>query len=495
MLKSSFLNPPQARLAPQIIWQPQPGPQTALIECPIFEVFFGGARGGGKTESSLGDWLHHSSLYAADAIGIFVRRRYKQLSEVIARAKQLFKPLGAVWNEQRSEFLMPNGARLKFVYLERDSDAEEYQGHSYTRVYVEEIGNFPSYTPIGKLKATLRSAVGVPCGFRATGNPGGPGHQWVKARYIDPAPNGYKVITESEEIEIDGKTIVITASRVFIPSKIQDNKLLLRNDPGYLLRLKQSGSAALVKAWLEGDWNAIDGVFFDEWDPTKHILSNDWFSKIPANALRFRSFDWGSAAPFCCHWWALSDGSWGLPRDALVMYREWYGASGPNKGLKMNADLVAQGIVEREKGERIRYGVADPSIFIRNGGPSIAETMSVHRCNWRRGDNKRIPGAEQMHCRLHGHNDTPMLYVLECCEDFIRTVPYLQHDEKNEEDIDTTAEDHAYDAARYGIMSRPWHPRAPYAATPTGDKLPHQMTINELIKKREQAKAAYNLNI
>jgi hypothetical protein len=92
---------------------------------------------------------------------------------------------------------MPGGGRLTFAYLERDSDADAYQGHSRTRVYIEEVGTFPSSAPIMKLMATLRSGVGVPCGMRLTGNPGGAGHQWVKARYIDPAPLGWRVITEA----------------------------------------------------------------------------------------------------------------------------------------------------------------------------------------------------------------------------------------------------------------------------------------------------------
>src|SRR5688572_4057934 len=181
-------------MSPQVIWSPQPGPQTDLVACPIFEVFYGGARGGGKTEGSIGDWLNHSSIYGENAIGLFVRRKLTQLSEVIARTKQLFSKLGGRYNEQKKEWTMPNGARLKFAYLERDSDAEEYQGHNYTRVYVEEATNFPFPEPIMKLKATLRSTSGVPCGMRLTGNPGGPGHHWVKARYIDPNPRGYEVL-------------------------------------------------------------------------------------------------------------------------------------------------------------------------------------------------------------------------------------------------------------------------------------------------------------
>lgn len=483
-----------------IIWQPQPGPQTSLIQCPVFEVFYGGARGGGKTESSIGDWLDHSSRYGEGAIGIFVRRKLTQLSEVIARTQQLFPKLGAKYNVQQKTWTMANGARLKFVYLEKDSDAEEYQGHSYTRVYVEEVTNFPNPGPINKLRATLRSGMGVPVGMRLTGNPGGAGHNWVKKRYIDPAPQGYKIITESTEIEyIDPDTMlqikqIVSLSRVFIPSKIKDNALLMKNDPTYILRLRQSGSAALVKAWLEGDWGIIDGAFFDNWDSDLIVKPMDMLTAIPKHSLRFRSFDWGSAKPFSVGWWAVSDGTWGLPKGALLRYREWYGSTGEaNHGLKLTADLVAEGILERERGEYITYGVADPSIFIRNGGPSIMEMMLRKGCAWRKADNKREPGWAKLRQMLgnipinpaepNGPHSDPMVFLLECCEDSIRTIPTLQHDEDKMEDLDTEAEDHAADDWRYGVMSRPWIKTAPAPQGSGLPKLPSEMTINDLVAR------------
>lgn len=484
--------PPPSALNQTIIWKPQEGPQYTLIQCPVFEVFYGGARGGGKTEGSIGDWLEHSSQYGEHAIGIFFRRKLVQLAEVIARTKQLFPKLGAKYNEQQKTWTMANGARLKFAYLEKDSDAEEYQGHSYTRVYVEEVTNFPSSGPIDKLRATLRSGAGVPVGMRLTGNPGGAGHNWVKKRYIDPDPRGYRIITESTEIELDGVKQTISLSRVFIPSKISDNALLMRNDPTYLLRLQQSGSAALVKAWLEGDWNIIDGAFFDNWDTTLIVKSNDWLDVIPKHASRFRAFDWGSAKPFSVGWYAVSDGTWGLPRGALLKYREWYGTNGtPNVGLKLSADLVAKGILTREKGENISYGAADPSIFIRNGGPSIMESMLLEGCAWRKADNRREPGWAQLRQSLGNiplypgcaERTVPMLYFLECCEDSIRTIPTLQHDEDKMEDLDTSAEDHSGDETRYAVMSRPWVKDAPAPQGSGLPKLPSETTITELIAK------------
>lgn len=489
-----------------ILWTPQEGPQTALIQCPVFEVFYGGARGGGKTEGSIGDWLQHSNQYGEDAVGIFVRRKFKQLAEVIARTKQIFKKMGAKYNEQRAEWTMPNGARLKFVYLERDSDAEEYQGHNYTRVYIEEATNFPSSSPIDKLRATLRSGAGVPVGMRLTGNPGGPGHNWVKARYIDPCPTGYKIISEECDIEIDGINQTVKLERVFIPSKLGDNMLLLRNDPTYVLRLRQSGSPALVKAWLEGDWSIVDGAYFDI-DEERHVKDRNYIRYAPPQTIRFRSFDWGSARPFSTGWWAIADGTWPqfdpLPFGAIFRYREWYGASGPNKGLYMTADKVSDEIIKMEEGERIRYAVADPAIFIRNGGPSIAESMA--RCRWRRADNKRQPGWEQVRQRLSGEliippGETegiyvPMMYFADSCEDTLRTLPVLQYDDLDAEDLDTDGEDHAADDIRYACMSRPWKPKLIMPKEgPKMPLLPTQYTFNDLVKKNTKQRLERELN-
>lgn len=484
-----------------VLWAPQEGPQTALISCPVFEVFFGGARGGGKTEASIGDWLEHSSTYGEAAIGIFVRRKFKQLAEVIARTKQIFPKVGGKYNEQKAEWRMGNGARLKFVYLERDSDAEEYQGHNYTRVYVEEVTNFPSPGPIDKLRATLRSSSGVPVGMRLTGNPGGPGHNWVKKRYIDPNPRGYEVFTTSEKVEIDGEFREVTLGRVFIPSKLGDNMLLLRSNPEYVLNLRASGSEQLVKAWLNGDWNIVDGAFFDEWDEATHVKPANFIRARTPQTILFRSFDWGSAKPFSVGWYAICDGLWPqtdpFPAGALFKYREWYGAKAPNVGLKMTANEVAYELLKWEENERIRFAVADPSIFIRNGGPSIAESMA--KCRWRKADNKRQPGWEAVRQRLVGEFNPilginqPMIYIADSCEDTIRTLPILQHDEDDPEDLDTEQEDHAADELRYAVMSRPWRP-APIPESMKDPFRPDPKTFDQIVDENRRKRKELELS-
>ena len=492
-------------LEPEVIrfWEPHPGPQTAFIACPIFEVFYGGARGGGKTDGCLGDFLAHSSEAGEAAVGVTFRRTYKQLSEVIARTHILYPKTRAVWNGERAEWKFPNGARHLFRHLERDADAENYQGHNYTRVYIEEATNFPSPSPINKLRATVRTtAPGVRPGMRLTGNPGGPGHSWVKQRYIDPAPLGYRVLSEkftnpwtNEEIELE---------RVFIPAKLIDNKLLMENQPLYVAQLQQSGSKQLVEAWLLGKWDMIAGAFFTEFDPAKHILPHETIKRIPRHTLIFRAFDWGYAKPFSCGWYAVSDGSWGIPSGALVKIMEWYGCTGQaNEGLRLDAGIVGKGIKSRDKdvegltGCQVRYGVADPAIFVRDGGPSINEEMYSEGVLWNHADNKRGPGWQQIRRRLVGNGaddsgagGTPMLYFLETCEDTIRTLPVLQHDTMptKVEDLDSEGEDHAADELRYACMSRPWIQEGDKPWAIKFPKLPSQMTFNDLLEMNRRAR-------
>jgi hypothetical protein len=450
-----------------VIWRPTEGPQTALVRCPVFEVFYGGARGGGKTDGVLGDFLQHAQQHGENAAGLMVRRTLKQLRRTIARSKRIYRPLGAVFNETDKEWTFPNGAVLIFAYLERDDDADNYQGHDYTRVYVEEIGNFPSPAPIMKLMATLRSGAGVPCGFRATGNPGGPGHQWVKARYIDPAPGGWSIITSTFENPFNGEKV--TRERVYIPSRLSDNPYL---GSEYVANLHMSGSPQLVKAWLEGDWNVVAGAYFAEFGP-QHIIKP---FQIPPSWPRFRSGDWGSAKPFSFGWWAVADGSNHFPRGALIRYREYYGVNvkptgeiEPNVGLKLPANEVGARIAELDGDDKINNAasVLDPSAFSSDGGPSIAERIylgSNKRVMFRRADNKRVRGDgpiggwDQVRARLIGEEGRPMVYMFETCTHLIRTLPALQHDEIHPEDVDTEGEDHAPDECRYACMSRPYLP-------------------------------------
>lgn len=455
------------------VWAPQPGPQAALVKCPVFEIFYGGARGGGKTDGMLGRFAIRANIYRRACKGIFFRRELPQLEAAIARSKELYLKLGACWHEQKKSWTFPGGATLKFRPLERDTDAEKYQGHDYTDVMFEELGNYPDPAPYNKLRGTLRSAAGVPVHLCSTGNPGGPGHHWIKERFIDPAPGGWQIIRDEHG-----------QARIFIPAKVQDNQILLDSDPHYVARLKQAGSEALVRAWLDGDWDVVEGAYFDCWRADLHVLRP---TELPEHWTRFASFDWGSARPFSVGWWVVASedydtGATVVPRGSLIRYREWYGAKSANVGLKLTVEEVAAGILKREGGQAPEYRVADPAIYISDGGPSMAERFVKAGVAFRRGDNKRVPGWDQVRKRLVGENGKPLMYIFSTCVDTIRTLPALQHDQNKPEDVDTDNEDHAGDDVRLACMSRPL-----LAKKPVDPKSPldTKQTYNDLLNYKE----------
>jgi hypothetical protein len=450
--------------AEQLVFEAQPGtPQEAMIACPYEDVFFGGARGGGKTFGMLGDWMSHADLYGRDASGIFFRRTYDELDEVQKKADRLFPLLGAEYKSQKRLWVWANGAELKMRYLDRDADADRYQGHEYTWECFEELTNWPSPEPIDKLLACLRSAAGVPTYFRATGNPGGVGHNWVKARYIDPAPPWVPFADP-----LTGR------QRVFIPATLDDNPVLRDNDPDYWRRVEASasGNAELLKAWRHGIWDIVAGGMFDDlWDRARHVIEP---FDIPASWHVNRSFDWGSSKPFSVGWWAESDGTTApngrtYPRGTVFRIAEWYGSAGrPNEGLKLLATEIAAGIKEREAGmiaagrvKKVAPGPADTAIWDADPvvSTSIAQDMADKGVAWTRAD--KTPGSRKtgwervrkyLKSALAWPMEEPGLLVFNTCTDWIRTVPVLPRDKVKTDDVDTKAEDHAGDETRYRIL-------------------------------------------
>jgi Terminase large subunit, T4likevirus-type, N-terminal len=441
----------------KIGFSPQEGPQTAYVHSPCDITVYGGSRGGGKTYATLGDFWIHAERYKQYAIGLIIRKTREDLKDVISTARIMYGS-AAVYNEKSNYFKFKNEARLYCAYLENEDDAAHYQGWSLTRIYIEELTQFISSDPITRLLATLRSSTGVPCRMKCTCNPGGPGHHWVKSMFID--NGGYNTV----EHEDTGLT------KVFIPAKLTDNVALMQADPGYVNKLRAVGSPQLVEAWLDGNWDIVEGAFFPEFSKKRHVIRP---FRIPPEWVRFRAADWGSAKPFSIGWYAVCQETFThndqiIPRGALIRYREWYGCQ-PNKvnsGLRMPAEEVARGIVEREtnggKREKISYGVLDPAAFAVISGPSIGETLIRNKAPFRRADNarqthgKRMGGWDQVRSRLKGDDEgNPMLFLFDTGTHLIRTLPIMQNDSYNPEDMDTDLEDHAVDELRYACMSRP----------------------------------------
>lgn len=442
---------------------PQLGPQWALVACPVEDALFGGARGGGKTHGILLDWLSHQDEHGKHARGLLARRSQPELDEVQAQASELFPGFGGVYRVQARTWVFPSGASLKLRHLERDDDAEKYQGHAYTWIGVDEAGNFPSPTPIDKLRACLRSTHGIPCFLRLTGNPGGVGHNWLKRRYIDPAP---PMTPHYDDLA--------KCWRVFIPSKLADNPALALNDPGYVNRIAAAtvGNDSLLKAWLDGDWDIVAGGMFDDlWLRSVHVLEP---FRIPKNWRVDRAFDWGSTRPYSVGFWAESDGTeapngrW-YPPGTLFRIAEMYGCvpGQPNVGTKRLASEVGREILQVEQTlniqGRVEKGPADPSIFSVENGKSIGDDMRRAGVAWTPGDHRpgsRKNGWERMRKYLkaalpgsEGYGEEPALYVFETCVEWIRTVPTLPRDKKKSDDVDTTAEDHAGDETRYRLLA------------------------------------------
>lgn len=476
------------------LWEPQPGPQSLAIAAQfVGELMFGGARGGGKSDFLLGDFLQDVHLGAMWR-GIIFRRSHPELEELITRAKEIYIPLGALWRVAERTFVFPSGATLKMRHIETEADCDKYQGHQYTWIGWDELTNWPDLKSYKKMKACLRSAAGVPNKrIRSSANPGGVGHHAVKAYFVDPAPKGMELVTNTDE---DG----YQTTRMFIPSKVYDNKKLLDNDPGYIARLREIGSPEMVRAWLEGDWNVITGSYFPEFSTDKHVLLP---FKLPDHWLRFRCMDWGSAKPFCILWCAVASEAYEIPdlsgrmipQGAIVVYRELYGWNGtPNVGIRWSATRVAQRGKEAEVGDRISYGVLDPAAFSRDSGPSHAERMATENFYFRRADNNRIGGWDMVRdrlCGIEGEPDKnygvgkPMIYFFKNCIHIIRTLPAMQHDLNNPEDCDSDGEDHAPDTLRYGVMSRPWRRPRPVKVEETF-KLLQNATMNDLWEANER---------
>lgn len=427
--------------AEKIIWAPQSGPQEALVHCPITLIGYGGARGGGKTDGVLGKFAIAQEQLGRDFNAIFFRKELPQADDLIERAKEIYLPLNAHWQDQKKQFTFPNGARLRFRPLGNDDDAEKYQGQNLSHAAVEEAGNYADPSPIWKLFGALRGKGGGQ--VILTFNPGGVGHTWLKALFVRPAPKGMKVLS---------KTLPNGSSfdYIYIPSRVHDNQILLAKDPQYINRLHMVGSPELVRAWLEGDFEIHEGSFFPEFSG-KHIIAP---FNVPKHWPRYLGYDWGYRSPFAAVWGAISSGrddhgnELPYPKGAIVIYREMWG-----KGI--DNETQANRIAAASVGEN-PVAVADPSIFNTQGGPSIADQF--HRIfarykhpNWKLADNDRVSGWSQIRQRLV--NKPPLLYIFANCPYLLETLPALAISKNKAEDADTEGNDHACLAGDTLIMT------------------------------------------
>ena len=414
-----------------VIFSPNDGPQTDFLAAAETDVLYGGAAGGGKSYAMLVDPLRFAHRAAHRAL--ILRRSMPELREIIDKSRELYPKAfpGSKYKEVEKLWNFPSGAKVEFGFLERDADVYRYQGQAYSWIGFDEITHLPTEFSWNYLASRLRTTDSTIAPYmRCTANPGGVGSHWVKKRYVTPYPPNESFRGE------DGLT------RKFIPARLMDNPYLAQD--GRYEQMLKALPPTQRKQLLEGDWDVAEGAAFTEFDRELHIV--DPF-EIPLHWERIKGIDYGYASESACIWGAVD------PSDStLIIYRELY-----RKG--MLATELATTLMQMEAYDPLSVpGVLDTACWSRTGmtGPTVGETLVKAGHKLRRADKNRVAGKVQIHEYLKTQpSGRPRIQIFNSCPNLIRELQSIPLDKNNPEDVDTHASDHAYDALRYLIMSRP----------------------------------------
>lgn len=450
-------------------------PQKRALMTPATEVLYGGALGGGKSYLARAA----SIVYSIEIPGLVTylfRRTFKEV-----QANHIYTPGGylemlkdfmetgdVVWNKSDNAFQWWNGSRIQLAHSQYDNDIFGYQGAQIGFLIVDEATNF-SPDMIRFIRTRLRlGSMKVPDRWRGmfpralyTANPGGVGHNYFKSGWVDFGSE--KVFRAPED---EGGML-----REYVPAKLRDNVIMLREDPEYADRVKGMGSADIVNAMIEGDWTRVGGgMFSDVWDPKHHVIEP---FDVPLTWEIHRCYDYGSSNPAACLWFAESDGMehegsngeliW-YPKGEIIEIGELYFADKKHHGMRLAPREQARRMKQREIDEgiagRVLPGPADNMIFHKEPGhASIAEEMAKEHIYFTRGDKSqgsRVSGCSIMRQRLRNSatpaKELPGFRVFSNCANTIRTVPNLDRSDKDQEDVDTDQEDHIWDVIRYRLL-------------------------------------------
>ena len=415
-----------------VAFMPNEGPQTDFLAASEKDVLYGGAAGGGKSFAMLIDPLRY--CHFSEHRALILRRSMPELRELIDKSRELYPKAfkGAKFKEVEKLWQFPSGAKIEFGFLERDADVYRYQGQAYSWIGFDEITHLPTEFGWNYLASRLRTTnPELPTYLRCTANPGGVGAHWVKKRYIEPHEEN-KTFKGS-----DGLT------RKFIPARLQDNPFLAED--GEYERMLLSLPAVQRKQLLEGNWEINEGAAFAEFDTSIHVIPP---FELPTWWERTKGIDYGYASESCCLWGAID------PEDkTLIIYRELY-----RKGL--TGEVLGDTLNDMEANEvKSITGVLDTAAWARTGytGPTIGEMLMLKGHKLRRADKNRVAGKVQIHeyLRRDERSGRPRLQIFNTCTNLIKELQSLPLSKSNPEDVDTYSPDHAYDALRYLIMSRP----------------------------------------
>ena len=415
----------------EVIFRANQGPQEDFLAASETDVLYGGAAGGGKSYAMLVDPLRYAHRTAHR--GLIIRRSMPELRELIDKSRELYPKAfpGCKYKEVEKLWNFPSGAKIEFGFLERDADVYRYQGQAYSWIGFDEITHLPTEFSWNYLASRLRTTDSeiVPY-MRCTANPGGVGATWVKKRYIDPCP------TNTSFEGADGLT------RKFIPARLQDNPFLAKD--GRYEKMLKALPPTQRQQLLEGNWDVAEGAAFTEFEAMSHIITP---FEIPIHWERIKGIDYGYASESACVWGTVdpSDGT-------LIIYRELY-----RKGL-LGTEL-GEMLTNMEMEDPFSVpGVLDTACWSRTGttGPTVGETLQRAGHKLRRADKNRIQGKIQIHEYLKiKQSGRPRIQIFNTCPNLIRELQSIPLDKSNPEDVNTHAPDHAYDALRYLIMSRP----------------------------------------
>lgn len=482
---------------PNVIWEPLPGSQTSAMTCPCHHILYEGTRGPGKTDAQLMYFRKYVGQgYGRYWRGVIFDREYKNLDDLVSKSQRWFPQFrndGARFLSSRSDYkwVWATGEELLFRQIKKASDYWNYHGQEFPFIGWNELSKFPTSEQYDAMMSCNRASFlphknspdkanplpEIPLVVFATTNPYGSGHNWVKTRFIDPAPAGVvvrKIINVFNPRTQKREDITKTQVRIF--GSYKENIYL---SPEYIADLESIRDKNKRRAWLWGDWDIVAGGAFDDlWDESIHVVPR---FKVPPTWRLDRSFDWGSTHPFSVGWWAECNGDAATlpngetfcpPPGTLVRISEWYGTEevGSNRGLRLSATKIAQGILEREeelkaagwipRTSHVWGGPADSQIYqVREKDvDTIGTKMQDAGVTWIEADKSpgsRINGLQLVRDRLEAGliHEGKALYIMRNCTAFLSTIPVLPRDEEKPDDVDTDAEDHVYDELRYRVLS------------------------------------------
>lgn len=476
-----LVDPGDGRLI-RALWASYPGSQEKFLAASELEVLLGGSRGGGKTAGLLMCFGQYTGLGFGSAWrGAIFRRHIKELDELVKISGDIFPMAfpGIRYNIITKTWTWPSGETLQFLHFTDVSQIPEFRGRAWPFIGFEELTTWPNDEVYKFCFTLIRSTMpGMPRMLRSTTNPSGVGHNWVAIRF---RLSGIPSINEPVILDSLDAQNKLEPPRRYIHSAIEENLLMMKNDPGYIDRLCSGAtSESMFKAYRWGDWSITSGGMFDDiWHTCREWCVVPRFqSLVPPPTWRItEALDSGSSKPFALGWFCESDGTdvifeGGQVRSTkpgdLFLFKEWYGWSGhPNKGLPhLTIPDIAKGIIERRKKwgitKRVRPGVADTGIFDEVHGMCDNETYAKHGVHWEpasKGPFSRIEGWNQFRMRLKatipvpgiGREEKGLYVVGEDCPQFLRTIPVLARSEKDPDDADTEGEDHIADMVRYRL--------------------------------------------